>query len=383
MKTEIITKKGRHMIVLNIKLDNYCAFKDFEMNLTYPKKIVGSYIENEHLLGFPNFRYKKVNILMGANASGKTTFGKILMRIFNFIDKKNYDRLVALISDKSKPASFQMDFVSVSDIMYRIDCTINPDSSGRYSSECIDLNVRSVVIGAKDSYESCVNKLLAKKYTKCDSYIEELEKIEEIDWLFEYPSDSTDGDTLNLRNTGKDFTEILEKTLKCLDTAIQSVRKSNEVEDAYVIQMHDKSVVIQHGEKLQTGLLSSGTKAGIGVAKIISSIVEGTNSFYYCDEKFSYIHSDIEKAVLTVMIDMLRPNEQLFFTTHNTDILELNLPKHAYTFMKKCDGEESYVNCIYASSYLKRNTDSLRNAVENDLFSVAPSVDGIFDLLNM
>ena len=54
------------------------------MNLSYPKKIVNSSIENEFLTGFTNFRYKKVNILMGANATGKTSFGKMLMNIFHF-----------------------------------------------------------------------------------------------------------------------------------------------------------------------------------------------------------------------------------------------------------------------------------------------------------
>ena len=69
------------------------------MNLTYPKKIVGSSIEEEHLADRPNFRYKKVNIIMGANASGKTTFGRTLMKIFNFIDKKNYSFIVQSVID--------------------------------------------------------------------------------------------------------------------------------------------------------------------------------------------------------------------------------------------------------------------------------------------
>ena len=76
------------MIVLNVHLDNLYAFKNFNANFTYPKKIVGSTIEDETLPNRENFRYKKVNIFFGANASGKTTFGRILMKIFNFIEKK-------------------------------------------------------------------------------------------------------------------------------------------------------------------------------------------------------------------------------------------------------------------------------------------------------
>ena len=75
------------MIVMYVKLKNICAFDDFNANFSYPKKIVNSSIEREYLPGFPNFRYKKVNILLGTNASGKTSFGKILMYIFNFMKK--------------------------------------------------------------------------------------------------------------------------------------------------------------------------------------------------------------------------------------------------------------------------------------------------------
>ena len=58
------------MIVMDLKLDNLCAFRNFHVNFSYPKKIVNSYIENEHLEGMSNFRYKKVNIIMGSNAIG-------------------------------------------------------------------------------------------------------------------------------------------------------------------------------------------------------------------------------------------------------------------------------------------------------------------------
>ena len=88
MKSEIIQKEKCDMVVMDVKIDNFICFRNFHMNMTYPKKIVGSYIENEFLPGRTNFRYKKVNIIMGANASGKTSIGKMLMRIFNFIDKK-------------------------------------------------------------------------------------------------------------------------------------------------------------------------------------------------------------------------------------------------------------------------------------------------------
>ena len=94
------------MIVMNIEMDNFMSFNNFAMNLSYPKKIVNSSIENEFLTGFTNFRYKKVNILMGANATGKTSFGKMLMNIFHFMDKKQYTRIARLIPIKRKRQPF-------------------------------------------------------------------------------------------------------------------------------------------------------------------------------------------------------------------------------------------------------------------------------------
>ena len=48
------------MIVMDVRIDNFYAFKNFHMNMSYPKKIVNSYIEDEYLSERPNFRYKKV-----------------------------------------------------------------------------------------------------------------------------------------------------------------------------------------------------------------------------------------------------------------------------------------------------------------------------------
>ena len=149
----------------------------------------------------------------------------------------------------------------------------------------------------------------------------------------------------------------------------------------YAIRMDTQDLIIQDGEVIKNNFLSSGTKSGIDIAHMLSSICAGECGFYYCDEKFSYVHGDTEKAFLTVMINNLRENEQLFFTTHNTDILDLPLPRHTFVFLKKDMSDlEQPVKCFDASKYLKRNTDSLRNAVENDMFSIAPNLELIYEI---
>ena len=54
-------------------------------------------------------------------------------------------------------------------------------------------------------------------------------------------------------------------------------------------------------------------------------------------------------------------------------MLDLNLPKNGYVFLRKHLEEGVYqVSAVSASDVLKRNTDSLRCAVENDVFASLP-----------
>ena len=61
------------MVIMKMKLDNVLAFKNFEVNFSYPQKLKRSLIQNEYLCNYSNFRYKKANIFCGSNASGVTS----------------------------------------------------------------------------------------------------------------------------------------------------------------------------------------------------------------------------------------------------------------------------------------------------------------------
>lgn len=379
---EFIYKEGRKMIVMDVKADNFMAFRNFHMNMSYPKKIVDSFVPDEFLNERPNFRYRKVNILMGTNATGKTSIGRMLMKFFNFMDKKESNRLTEMICNPEREASFSMDFVVSDFTFYRVETRIRPRIKEDYSSSDVRVKVKSVEIGKKDSYESCVKRIEDLPDDSSSSYVEELEKIEGLTWLFKYPSESLTKYKIHSFEDQENYVRILDQTLRVLDPSIQKVEKVDNVDDAYVIRMGKRSIIMQDGKIIDNNILSSGTKEGIELADMLACIRDEEYGFYYCDEKFSYIHTDIEKAFLTVMINALKSNDQLFFTTHNMDILDLPLPHHSYHFLRKDPkNEEEPVKCISASEFLKRNTDSRRHAVENDLFSVAPDVELIYDIL--
>lgn len=138
---------------MNLNLDNMYGFRKFSVNFSYPKKIVGSTIPNEHLSSKTNFRYRKVNIIMGGNASGKTTLGKAINDIFCFIVLKRQDGLSDSICDKSKVGRFSIDMLFTEDAMYRFE--------GKIFSKNIKIAFKTYKtnIAKSDSYETCCKKL--------------------------------------------------------------------------------------------------------------------------------------------------------------------------------------------------------------------------------
>ncbi len=361
------------MIILNLSLKGIYGFNDFNINFSYPKKIVNSIIEEEHLDGRERFRYKKAVILMGANATGKTSMGKALLAIFRFINDGNPTPLYETVTDKQ--GYFCIDFVNGDYRLQRLSAQIDTENTN------VEIQYLTAEIGIMDSYEKCVEKLEDKtnEATRTPTSLKKL--VGNIQSRFAYPEIEK---SLKLTNSNK---TTLLKTLKAvigtLDPTLQDVSISKDLKDTFIIRRPGTEIVVQNGKLLNKEVLSSGTAEGIDVAMFLAAIASKESSFYYCDEHFSYIQSDIEKRIFGIMLDHIGNNEQLIFTTHNTDMLDLNLPKHSYVFLRKQLEDNNYqVSAISASEVLKRNTDSLRCAVENDVFASLPQ-DSLLDELEM
>ena len=356
------------MILLDLHFKNIYGFDDFSMNFTYPRKLSQSLLGNESLPGRERFRYKKAIILMGTNASGKTSLGKALLKIFGAINYANEAFLRDLYMGR-EPAEFQVDFVSQGYILHRVSGIIDEnDVSLRYASSPIEEN---------DSYE-----MAARKFSEIAADIKDIRKsVGDLHYRFAYPEIES-----SLKLADIDRTELL-KTLKAvigtLDPTLSDVSIAKDLKDSYVIRRRGEEIIIQEGRLLNRDLLSSGTAEGIDVAVFLASMLSDTGCFYYCDEHFSYIESEIEKRIFGIMAERLKNNQQLIFTTHNTDMLNLNLPKHSFAFLQKevIDGRY-YVSVKYASEYLKRNTDSVKCAMENDMFGSLPD-DSPLDALEV
>lgn len=96
------------MIIMNIEMDNFMSFNNFAMNLSYPKKIVNSSIENEFLTGFYKFQIQKSEYLDGCKCNRKNFIWQNANDIFHFKDKKQYADWSDLFPIKRKRQPFAL-----------------------------------------------------------------------------------------------------------------------------------------------------------------------------------------------------------------------------------------------------------------------------------
>lgn len=363
------------MVIAKVYLDNILCFKDFKVDFTYPKKIVNSTIRNEFLEGVPNFRVKKANILIGSNASGKTSFGKALLFIFILLLKKefNYDTLVC---DKHKDGHFTIEFVLKNKevyFYYLVDGIIKDERN-------VILKVAKEELKGNDSYKTANDRILLKFKNINYEPLNKVSSFMNMGWNFAFPFTDTNlqkADLSYLKTNEKDYLNILKRILMTLDPSIISVNKSNEIEDCIIIESKYFIIPIETGRLLRDiQYLSSGTKYGLTIANIIFEIKYDLFGFYYIDEQFSYINSDIEIALLATMIDLLQDCSQLFFTTHNINILDMRLPIHTFSFFEKDDN----IKLNNASERVIKNNVSIKNQYENNRFDCLPNTDKIYEI---
>lgn len=368
------------MAVLNVKFDNILCFDNFEANFTYPKKLVKTTLENEFLCNYPNFRYRKLNIIVGSNATGKTSLGKVILKVFVFLLNKESKTLLELVSNTNKEAYILMDCVFPEGVFFRVEIKILPLGE-------ILVKYQEVSLNPDDSYETVLNRLNydEKEY---HNYLLELENVSISGWNFKFPTIESGFDIISCnceKEERKEFAKVLYSVLKTFDCSIKSVTPSKEVENSYIVSFENnkKTIAITDGDKLsEIKALSSGSKYAINIADAIYAIKKHKNGFYFIDEQFSYVNPDLEIACLTTMVNLLDDGEQLFFTSHDTEILALPFPNHSFNFMRKVTNDNGEVNIemINAATLEKRNNVNIKNLFDNDYFDVAVNTDLITDL---
>lgn len=366
------------MIIMSVKLNNFYSFKNFEICFSYPRKLKKSTIEYEYLENNPTFKFKRLNIIMGTNSSGKTTFGKMMMYIFNYIATQNISSFENTINNKNEKATFEIDIVLKNNKEYEL-FRLNATLSETQMLELDKLELKSASIKKGETYEKVIKKLkLIDTYVKNQDKREKIEKIlEQLNRLGCFFYFTRLNEVKKIKNL-----EVAKNILKTFDNSIEDIKKIENTENGYKILFKNRdSVLLQNGKVVDKEVLSSGTEEALRIIYSIDQMIQQGDRPFYIDEKFSHAHSELEKAILSIMIELIGKESQLFFTTHNIDLLNMNLPVHSFTFFtKEGDGE---INVVYPENVIKRNDRFLINHVKNNLFGTMPKDELIYDILEM
>lgn len=379
------------MIYLRLSIKNLYMFEDTLIDFTYPKKSANSNIEKEYLEEFPNIKFKRVCILMGANASGKTTLGRLMCSINNYLQGRQFIRPEGIITNPEQTASIEVVYVT--------------PNNGTIHQLNIEFNSEEVVFEAYRSIPLRKSKNLDKTFLDLASSVPVSEfdatvinqqgierpglssfasilgfKLDEEDntaWNYLY-SDYKESS----RSLEHDSVEMLEAILKAFDNSILSVKLIEDATKAYIIKFSNgDDVIIQDGVISNHDRLSRGTIESIQVANFINAIDQAKqkSGTFFLDEKMAYSHTEVEMAIVNLMIEKLSPCSQLLYTTHNYDILDMNLPTHSYVFMKK--GNDG-VSVLHPEKIgFNKNDRSLLGYVKNDVFGTTPSTSKIDEML--
>lgn len=361
------------MIFAQIIIKNLYSFDDFTLNFTYDRKIKYNTVGEEHLKDFSEFKYRKVNILMGSNSSGKTSVGKVMMSIQNLLSQKTFSYLpIEKINKKNENASINVDFVENGNLYNYV---VEFNLTGYIKEE-----LRSYKLKKKDSYK--VAKIgVSKQEVKAMEYdrknkneISEILIDEKLSfgWLYSFALISEKDNN----HVAEYDLKIMEKILKGFDCTIDKIEKITGKKSFNIIFKNGDNLAVQDNKAVNDERISSGTLESIRIASILSQMKENERN-YFIDENIVHSHTEMEKGILNAMINLLYSDSQLFFTTHNMDILEMNLPIHAYQILGN-KFAKSYV--VDVKNKYKKNDRNLRNYIENDEFKTLPDGDFLLEI---
>lgn len=406
------------MILLSMECDNFYMFRNFRLDFTYARKVNYDISRFDSLFDGSHIRVRKNIIVMGGNSSGKTTLGKMLCLIYNYLicrDNESSAGLKKCIYNHFKPAKFCVEFV-IGTNAYRL--TAEFDGEGLVHEKLSEAPVLKSY-----NIQALRNKLTktkrAREYNRdkqpdgfnigFQSYVLRIKKDDNIveKWkknisfwfaLSRYlrnPLGNTSGAEIDI--------PLISKILPVIDNSVKAViplapstpsRKSqakkqlNEAKEdtglrkSYSIIFKNQDVLtIPDGDLSRMGAerLSQGTIEAISFSSILSFLRSGKDNMVYVDECLAHMHSELEKYIIWLSFHMKSPGSQLIFTTHNVEVCDLNLPSHSFLFLKRT--KDGFNEPIWANSRFTKNDRNFKNYYENDYYGVLPDYSNLISIV--
>lgn len=382
------------MIFYKLKIDGLFQFEDFELDLTYSRESKYSPIVQSHKK-YPLLKYKKFLLILGANASGKTSLGRTMCILQNFILGRDLwttrlidlNKIFSLEDSLEKVVSLTTVFSS-DNFMYELDLKFN--HQGIFHEEWkrvkltnlsynkLELKLKQEVpffIKDEESNEYFSSMLRSDKYNDITNDIK-------LSTIYNY---SFSGEQIDIINEHIGFNDrIFEKILISFDPSISKVSRSDEIPDNRIIEFKNghKEIILKDGSlaNKENSILSTGTKESLFLIFLMTGIHNEVFNTIYIDEKMTNSHSKIEQQMIQIFITIIdNIDGQVFITSHNSDILNLNIPNYNFVLLKK-NTDRSITEAIQLEKFQKHNNRLWRKIVEDDVFSTAPVLDSLIDL---
>ena len=388
------------MIFTHLYIDNFYNFHDTAIDFTLKRELKDSVIEGEYLEDRPKFRFKRVCILSGANASGKTSLGHILHHIQHFILSPNIK--LNKIDCKEKAGTLRVEFAfPKTNTIHSLE--IVEDSGSKefpiityaqipilQNNTAYSSRKRLQLFIEKQGNSNIEGVFFTNKNDSSQFYtFKDIRSLVSENLFFYYMfSHNFEKNKIFVDNLN---TDVLEKILKTFDSSISSVDEifnKDTVLEGYSIHFSNKDSILigKNGEMPNTDRLSKGTFDSIQVAEFVAYIIDistegnynDTCATFFLDEKMAYSHSELEQAIINLIIQKMGRYSQFFYTTHNYDVLDMNLPVHSYLFLRKNGDRAEFVQ---PENQFSKNDRSLLNYVKNDIFNTVPDISLLDDLL--
>lgn len=403
------------MLITKFSFQNLYSFENFRVDLTYPRPLKFTTVGHEYLSFAPKFKVKRLCVISGGNATGKTSVGKLLCAAMNFMAGRNNTITMSFVKvrDPNDDATLMIEFViPKTQVFHEVVLTFK-GGENELETELIKIEHRSTKIRKNDTQISA-----RKRLADVEASIESLKDFPEIDlakalhkkiWLgdmaanvfawkyvFYETSESSDKSIarLKLLNLG-----IASKTLKAFDPTIHEIKelverrgkqdKNNDSQktQAYQIEFRNGNRVTLDSESLSKSegykRLSKGTFEALSIIDFIEAInhfkLFDTSATFFLDERMAHVHTQLEIAMLNVMIQKLGKTSQLFYTTHNTDLLEMEVPIHSHLFLKR--NYNALVEAVQPEVIFKKNDRKLSQYVKNDIFGTCPDTSLIDEII--
>lgn len=395
------------MIFLSLKIDNFFSFQNVFLDLAIQRKLLDSTIPDEFLKGYENFSFRKVCIISGVNASGKTALGRLMLEIQLLILKDSVPISVLrdYVCDKSIPGVIEVEFVLPQNknlCLHRLKLSVVKDHNVPII-EYFEIPIRTndtVHSARRRLDENKASNIVHIKTTpgkELDTFYKFREQVDKYKnglcgWSYSFSSVVSESLKIPMSSDSLKK-EILEAVVTTFDPAIVRVTENKDETEktqsfSLIFKNGDSVVLDTGGDVTKPERLSKGTYEALKVAVFLNRILEdkkicrtnGEDSpiIYYLDEAMAYVHTELEQLALNLLIEHLPRHAQLFYTTHNYDVLDMNLPIHSYVFMSKNDGGTTIVQ---PETIVKKNDRKLVNYVKNNIFDTLPDTSKMEMLL--